>query len=139
MSYLPGDVIARRKGLVLHKGVVLQDGRVLHNMPERGEHVSTLSEFADGQRLEVLAQPLDARRAAVRRAQAVARAPRHYDLISHNCDHTVTRLTEGRPRSPQVVNWLLGAGTALAVFAIAKNPRLALLAGAAVAKGRREH
>ena len=139
MSYLPGDVIARRKGLVLHKGVVLQDGRVLHNMPARGEHVSTVSEFADGQRLEVLAQPLDARRAAVRRAQAVARAPRHYDLISHNCDHTVTRLTEGRPRSPQVVNWLLGAGTALAVFAIAKNPRLALLAGAAVAKGRREH
>ena len=139
MHYLPGDVIARRKGLVVHKGVVLEDGSVLHNMPERGEHVSSISEFADGRRVEVRPQPLDVRRNAVRRAESVLRAPRTYDLLGHNCDHTVTRLTEGRPRSPQLMNWLLGAGAALAVFAVAKNPRLALLAGAAVAKGRSDH
>ena len=139
MSFLPGDVLVRRKGLVVHKGVVLEDGRVLHNIPDRGEHASSLSAFADGQRVEVLRQSLDARRAAVRRADAVLRAPRDYDVLSHNCDHTVTRVTEGRARSPQVMNWLLGAGAALAVFAVVKNPRLALLAGAVVAKGRPEH
>ena len=33
--YLPGDVVARRKGLVMHHGVVLADGRILHNTRAR--------------------------------------------------------------------------------------------------------
>lgn len=139
MHYLPGDVVARRKGVVVHKGLVLDDGRVLHNMPARGEHVSSVAEFADGHRIEVVPQALDQRRAAVRRAEDALRRPRSYHLLEHNCDHTVTHLTEGRARSPQLANWLLGAGAALAVFAVARNPRWALLVGASVAKGLPDH
>jgi hypothetical protein len=46
--YLAGDIVSRRKGLVMHKGVSLGGGRILHNTPFRGEHVCTEEEFADG-------------------------------------------------------------------------------------------
>ncbi len=35
----PGDIVSRRKGLVMHRGVALGGGRVLHNTPFRGEHI----------------------------------------------------------------------------------------------------
>ena len=47
-DYQPGDIVARRKWLVMHKGVVLGDGRILHNTPWRGEHVSSEREFRAG-------------------------------------------------------------------------------------------
>jgi hypothetical protein len=131
----PGDIVARRKGLVLHKGVVLHDGRVLHNTPERGEHVSSLADFAAGERVQVERQPFDARRAALRRAERLS-FRRGYDLLGNNCEHTVTRVAHGRPHSPQLGNWLLGAGVALAVFAVSRHPGWAVAAGAAVAKAR---
>ena len=37
--YQPGDIVSRRKGLVMHKGIVTRDGRILHNTPFKGEHV----------------------------------------------------------------------------------------------------
>ena len=43
----PGDIVSRPKGVVRHVGVVVEDG-VLHNVPGRGEHVSSLESFAAG-------------------------------------------------------------------------------------------
>ena len=40
MTPQPRDIVVRRKGLVMHKGLVLPDGCILHNTPGRGEHVS---------------------------------------------------------------------------------------------------
>ena len=132
----PGDIVSRRKGLVLHKGVVLPDGGVLHNTPRRGEHVSTLWEFADGEPVAVERRPYALRRATLERAQYVRPRSRGYDLFSNNCEHTVSRVAEGRARSPQLGSWLMGAGVALAVLAVSRHPGWALAAGAAVAKSR---
>ena len=136
MIAAPGDIVSRKKGLVLHKGVLLPDGGVLHNTPRQGEHVSTLAEFANGESVAVERRPYAQRRATLMRVQRIPPRRSGYDLFSNNCEHTVTRVAEGRPRSPQLASWLLGAGVALAVLAVSRHPGWALAAGTAVAKGR---
>lgn len=132
----PGDIVARRKGLVLHKGIVTADRKVLHNTPERGEHLSTFAEFADGERIQVERRSLDERRRALARLALSGPRGRDYDVLANNCEHTVTRVVHGRAHSPQLGNWLLGAGVAAAVLVLSRHPGWALAAGAAIAKLR---
>ena len=120
--YLPGDIVSRRKGIVMHKGVVLADGSVLHNTPFRGEHVTTPEAFRAGRRLHVTRQPLDARQRALRAARADER--RGYHLITNNCEHTVSRAAEGTPRSPQLRGWVAGIAVAGVTFALTRHPGL---------------
>lgn len=118
MRYLTGDVVARRKGLVMHHGVVLSDGRVLHNTPRRGEHISTLDDFRRGRRVYRVG------RAGVGMASLVPAAVplRHYNLFTNNCEHTVSRLTEGRPRSGQLRGWVAGVSLGAVAFALTRHP-----------------
>ena len=50
----PGDIVSRRKWLVMHKGIALGDGRVLHNTPFRGEHICSEAEVRAGKRFVVV-------------------------------------------------------------------------------------
>ncbi|MDE0064652.1 MAG: hypothetical protein OXP09_03560 [Gammaproteobacteria bacterium] len=126
----PGDIVARRKWLVMHKGVVLDDGRILHNTPWRGEHASTLGEFRAGRRLRVT--PTD-RRTGRRVAGAVPHGARRYNLFTNNCEHTVNRATTGRATSPQLQGWIAGAGLAVVAIAVLRHP---VAAATAFALGR---
>ncbi|MCY4563188.1 MAG: hypothetical protein OXE40_01765 [Gammaproteobacteria bacterium] len=128
--YKPGDIVARRKGLVMHKGVVLDDGRILHNTPWRGEHVSTEREFRAGRRLRVT--PVDPQ-ARPRSLGAVQHSSRRYNLFTNNCEHTVNRATTGRATSPQLQGWVVGAGMAVVALAVLRHP---VLAASAFAVGR---
>ncbi|MEZ5559470.1 MAG: hypothetical protein R3E86_13125 [Pseudomonadales bacterium] len=117
--YRPGDVVARRKGLVMHKGVVLPDGNILHNTPGRGEHVSSPREFSAGRRLYVTS----------RRDQhpgwrpgVAPRTGARYNLFTNNCEHTVSRATHGQPESPQLRSWVVGLGIAALTFAVTRHP-----------------
>ena len=74
----PGDIVSRRKGVVMHKGLVLADGRVLHNSPVTGETKVSMTEFAAGQRVYVDHQETDTRRRALSRAEASE--PRSYGI-----------------------------------------------------------
>jgi len=120
---LPGDVLSRRKGFVMHRGIALGDGRVLHNTPFRGEHVTTEAEFAAGKRIYVT--PLDPQH----RRDVLARAARHgdgYHLFNNNCEHTVSRTVSGVPESPQlrgIVGGLLAGGL---VLALTRHPGAAI-------------
>ena len=129
-DYQPGDIVARRKWLVIHKGVVLGDGRILHNTPWRGEHVSSEREFRAGRRLRVT--PLDhgTRRQTLNAANDGAR---RYNLFTNNCEHTVNRVTTGRASSPQLQGWIAGAGMAALTLAVLRHP---VLAASAFAVGR---
>jgi len=118
--HLPGDIVSRRKGFVMHKGVVLTDGRILHNTPFRGEHVCSEDEFRAGKRLYVSRQPLDARRRAVRTAETAA--PRRYNLLTNNCEHTVHRHVHGQAESPQLRSWLGGLALGALAFAVTRHP-----------------
>ncbi|NBC22867.1 MAG: hypothetical protein GVY21_05265 [Gammaproteobacteria bacterium] len=123
--YLPGDVVARRKGLVMHHGVVLADGRILHNTPRRGEHVSTLAEFGKGHRIYRVGST------GARRAYSEGR---RYNLFTNNCEHTVSRYTHGRPSSDQLRSWLAGVSLAAVGLALTRHPAVGA-AGYAVGRG----
>ena len=127
MSHLrAGDIVSRRKGLVMHRGIALGDGRVLHNTPLLGEHVCTESEFRAGGRLHVPGLEGEVRGRVRRRA--MDHAPRGYNLLTNNCEHTVTRHTEGAAHSPQLRAWVIGSGLAVAAFAVTRHPALAAAA-----------
>jgi len=118
--FLTGDVIERRKGPVMHKGVVLPDGRVLHNTPRRGEHVSTLSEFAAGHRVYLSRRTCDASRA--RAWSAYPQAGGSYNLFTNNCEHTVSRVAHGRAESPQLRGFITGGLVGLLTLLVTRSP-----------------
>ena len=125
--YLAGDVLSRRKGLVMHRGIALGDGRVLHNTPVRGEHISTEREFANGQRVRVESATYAERQRALAHAAYVERrhSPRRYHLFGNNCEHTVHRANSGDARSPQLRGWVAGVGLAAVALAVTRHPGIA--------------
>lgn len=130
--YLPGDIIERRKGVVMHKGIVLRDGRVLHNTPFRGEHVTTQEDFLRGKRMYVRRMERIDRHRALHAAENAGR--RDYNLLTNNCEHTVTRATTGRADSPQLRSWAAGIGLAALALVVTRHPGIAA-AGYAVGRG----
>lgn len=126
----PGDIVSRRKGPVMHRGIMLDDDRVLHNTPFKGEHVSTLEDFCRGKRVRVRHLAAAQRDRALRYAQA--QRERAYNPFTNNCEHTVTRAAGGAPRSPQLA-LIAGAGAAAAAFALTRHAGVAV---AAFALGR---
>jgi hypothetical protein len=119
-GHLPGDIVSRRKGFVMHKGLVLRDGRILHNTPFHGEHVCSEEEFRAGKRLHVSRQSMEARQRALRAAGN--HQSRSYNLLTNNCEHTVTRVAHGEARSPQLVSWVTGLAVASVAFALTRHP-----------------
>ncbi len=117
----PGDVVSRRKGPFMHRGVVLADGSILHNSPFRGEHVVSESEFRAGRRLHVSHTECPRRR---RFAAAARPAERGYNVLTNNCEHTVNRALTGEAKSPQLVSWIAGVGVAGIAFALTRHPAL---------------
>ena len=130
--WLPGDIVARRKGFVMHQGVVLRDGKVLHNTPLRGEHVSTEAEFRRGKPMRVRRLDQARRSSALRYAEQGER--RGYNVFTNNCEHTVTRAAGGPAESPQLATLVAGVGAAAVAFALTRHP---LVAAAGYALGRR--
>jgi len=121
--YQPGDIVSRRKGLAMHKGVVTRDGRVLHNTPFKGEHVSSEAEFRAGRRLRVERLEQRDRHRALDHADNHER--RRYNLLTNNCEHTVNRAATGRAHSPQLKSWVVGVGIATLAFALTRHPGVA--------------
>jgi hypothetical protein len=90
-------------GLVHHVGILRPDGLVVHNTPARGEHISSMPEFAEGAPIHdggvIPAAHLPILRNNLRIA---SRQPRQYDAINNNCEHFVTKLLGIAPISPQL-------------------------------------
>lgn len=126
-----GDVVSRRKGLVMHRGIVLEDGRVFHNTPIQGEHVSSMNEFRKNKRMFVHEMDLADRFEALRSCREDS--DRNYNLFTNNCEHTISRASTGRGRSPQLLSFLISGGVAAATLALTRSPGLAI-AGFAIAR-----
>ncbi len=129
--YLPGDIVSRRKGIVMHRGIALGDGRVLHNTPFKGEHICSEAEFRDGRRLHVTRMDRTARQRALLHAE-LDTGGRRYSLLSNNCEHTVSRALGGEVESPQLRGWLGGFVAGAALLAVTRNPAAAAAGFAAV-------
>ena len=123
---LPGDVVLRRKGLVMHQGIALDDDRVLHNTPLRGEHISSMEDFGRGKtvRTRRLGETQCAR-ALHHATQAAQGDARRYNLFRNNCEHTVTRATTGEATSRQLLAVGAGLVVGAAVLVAARHPVVA--------------
>ncbi len=134
--YLPGDIVARRKGLVMHKGIALGDGYIFHNTPFAGERVTTEREFRQGRRLHI--EHLDWRERLRTLSAARAGSARAYNLLTNNCEHTVYRARSGQADSPQLKAWALGLGIGALALVLTRSP-YAAAAGYALGRsvGRR--
>jgi hypothetical protein len=118
------SVIARPKvsGGGEHWGVLFPGNLVAHNTPERGEHVSTLHEFAPGGKLRIVRYvPPEYFHASMRRIQEAVQCPGGYHATNNNCQSFANRITGEAPRSPAVegVGWLALAG--LLMYALASD------------------
>ena len=122
--HLPGDILLRRKGFVLHKGIALGNGRVFHNTPIEGEHVSTEERFRAGHRVYVKRLAAGERRRTVGAART--ETPRRYNLLTNNCEHTVSRARTGEATSRQLEAWAVGLGLGALAFAATRRPSLAV-------------
>jgi hypothetical protein len=98
-----GDVLLRRKLLGFwHPGVAVGPDAVFHNTPERGEHLSSVAQFAAGESIEVRPTGADPRSVIARARDALSR-PRRYNLATRNCEHTVSEILWGFAKSPTFV------------------------------------
>lgn len=123
MSFLPGDIVSRRKGVFMHHGIVLEDGQVLHNTPLQGEHKSSLTDFSRGNRVRSRRLSTEQRRSILSRvATKEENGLKRYNLLTNNCEHLVTGSFGQKPRSPQLGSWLVGAGVGAAVLALTRHP-----------------
>ena len=138
-DYLPGDIVLRRKGLVMHKGIALDDGRVLHNTPRRGEHVSSMEDFRRGKPLRSRRLDKTRRARALRHAhEATGGKAQRYHLFRNNCEHTVTRATTGNARSPQLMAAAAGLVAGAVTLAALRHPLAAIAIGYAVCRKLRK-
>lgn len=130
---LPGDIVLRRKGPVMHQGIALGDDRVLHNTPRRGEHISSMEDFRRGKTVRARGLDETQRARAMRHAQDAAQGgARRYNVFRNNCEHTVTRATTGKARSSQLA--AVGAGVVIgtAVLVAVRHPIAAAAVGYAL-------
>jgi hypothetical protein len=97
-----GDFLLRPKLLgISHVGIWMGGGAVFHNAPDRGEHISSVADFAKGEKVTVeptLADPA----IVVARVRSKLFAPRVYDILSNNCEHSATHVVTGRAFSRQM-------------------------------------
>lgn len=106
MNIPAGALIAAPKGLVNHVGLSLGNGRVFHNNPENGEHISSIEAFSKGNPISVwgslaVHEFFD----ALSRINHILTAPKRYDALANNCEHSLSRVL-GRPiGSPQLQFW----------------------------------
>ena len=135
IEVLPGDIVLRRKGPVMHQGIALGDDRVLHNTPLRGEHVASMEEFGRGKRVRPRRLGETQRARALQHAEhATAGDTRRYNLFRNNCEHTVTRATTGKPKSRQLVAVAAGLVVAAAVLVAIRHPVAAIGIGYALCR-----
>ena len=139
-DYLPGDILLRRKGPVMHQGIALGDDHVLHNTPRRGEHVSTMEDFRRGKTVRARRLGETQRARALHHAEHAAQGehPQRYNLFRNNCEHTVTRATTGNATSPQLLAVAAGLVVGGVVLAVTRHPVAAAAIGYALCRKLRK-
>ena len=115
----------------MHRGIVLEDGTVLHTTPLRGCHTSSLDEFSKNKTIYPSNLRTEVRDRALANAMNDDRAS--YNPFTNNCEHLVTRATNGKSESPQLRGWVIGAAFAAIGFAVTRHPGVAV-AGFALGK-----
>jgi cell wall-associated NlpC family hydrolase len=107
-----GDLLLRRKSMVMHVGIYLGNDSILHNTPKAGEHQVDFATFANGKPVFAKASGLQPDE-VLRKARQILAAPADYRLFKHNCEHTANSIINNHPNSRQlseITAWALIGG-----------------------------
>lgn len=107
-----GDILFRRKSMVMHVGIYLGDNRILHNTPKAGEHEVDFDAFAAGKSVFAKASEMTPAQ-ILSKAQAVLANPAQYHLFKNNCEHTTNSvLSQGNfsAQLSEIEAWALIGG-----------------------------
>jgi hypothetical protein len=118
------SVIARPKfnGGGEHWGVLMPGNLVAHNTPERGEHISTLLEFAPDREFRVVRNVLpESFHASMHRIQMALQSPSAYHATKNNCQSFANRVTGEQARSPTVEAIGLAALAGLFIYTLGRT------------------
>lgn len=97
---IAGDILRRWKNGVWHWGIYLGEGKVLHNTPKEGEHVSQLADFSAGEKTYFIRPDSSKKSEILHRSSEIVASPKKYSYLWRNCEHTLYQAMEGTPRSP---------------------------------------
>lgn len=117
-TLFPGHGLVRRKGWVFHIGTYLGGGIVVHISPD-GLRFDSITEFAAGQELGIIGQPVPLH-ILEHRLQEARRIHTRYDPFFQNCEHLANFLQRGVRESPQMQGATLGLATALGIICTGK-------------------
>lgn len=108
----------------MHRGIVLEDGNVLHNTPMQGRHISTLVEFSKNKTV----YPANHRAEIRDRTLSNLTNDEHqrYNPFNNNCEHTVTKATQDEANSPQLRGWVVGVAFATVGLLVTRHPAVAI-------------
>lgn len=110
-------------GPMIHFGMAVVDQSsgetwVLHNTPDKNEHLSSLDEFTAGLRWRY--EELPCSQQLLDRFVAACNDLRLYNFLTNNCQHTVNRVADSVPWSPGL--WVAGfAVVGLVAYAVKKS------------------
>lgn len=106
MSVPAGLLISAPKGMVKHVGLSLGNGWVFHNNPEKGEHISSIADFAKGKHVSILGKLAASEfLRALERVRQIMASPKRYDALAYNCEHSLNRVLGRKVSSPQLQGW----------------------------------
>ncbi len=111
-----GDIVSVQKGLFTHVGVVAYNG-ILQNSPGSCERIVSWAEFVQGRPWTLTRTNMEAW-LVLHRVEKILAAPRAYDALSQNCEHTVNEVVYGQAKSSQVGGVVAGALLGLALVGI---------------------
>lgn len=119
-AHIPSVISRLKAGAWKHVGILLPDGRVVHCAPGRGEHVSSIEEFAIGQDVTILEEiPQHLHATILKSIAGSIRTPQGYHATTNNFEMFVNRVLGRSAHSSQLNGALLIATIALIGFAAA--------------------
>ncbi|PAJ73341.1 hypothetical protein CJF42_16245 [Pseudoalteromonas sp. NBT06-2] len=123
-----GDILYRSKLIVQHAGVMLDNGKVLHNSPTNGAEICTFNEYAQGKVVKVISSDLDIEQQNQFKQKGVSlvEQAKEYDLFDFNCEHLVSLVKSGKPTSSQLNGAIVGASVGVVIAKNSKNPLITI-------------
>lgn len=110
--YPIGAVLEIQNFFYKHVSAYLGRGLVLQNHPVRGEEIVSLHKFSNGKKITMRSGAVRNKKLFLQRVNVIAANPKPYDVLNNNCEHTVHKAINGKPKSPQLsfAYFLIGIG-----------------------------
>lgn len=102
-TQMPGDLLWRSKGPVIHYGFALNPYQVLDIVPGGSPRTVSLAEFANGNSVYLQRPNPNDRPAILARAHQVATNGTPYNIATFNCEHVKNFILSGNPYSETVL------------------------------------